>query len=85
MTANNDSGIELTRDASTAPPQTVLKTAGLAITIVYQRPLQFDNYLKHSTVMRTCSLMSGHLAVSLAINGSLQPIQNWRSDFTECR
>ena len=48
-------------------PQTVLKTAGLASMTIRQRPLEFDRYLEDSMVVRTRALMSGSLAVNLAV------------------
>jgi len=62
-------------------PQTVLKTAGLASTAVHQRPPEFGYYLADSKVVRPLpqlySKLAVILAVSLAVNRSLRPAENY--------
>ena len=62
-------------------PQTVLKTAGLASTAVHQCPPEFGYYLADSKVVRPLpqlySKLAVILAVSLAVNRSLRPAENY--------
>src|SRR5713101_4174101 len=62
-------------------PANGLKTAGLASTAVHQRPPEFGYYLADSKVVlplpQLYSKLAVILAVSLAVNRSLRPAENY--------